>query len=617
MSFSGDIGHRLRRRGDALLASAGVVIGLVLFAALATGMAWQWWRHEQSADEIAAARAALAVEKIRPVLEGGDPSGDLRAWSRLIAEAASSNGLTQWSVRLWDGRILASSDETEVTTGAFPERWPTEEEPTTRRGEGAPDGVRIELAGNRPAWLVAKTHDAHPAPWEDPGLASSGAAGVLGLLAWMVLCRRASARMAAIVRVGDALRSEAGGGTAPGELVIDEAFGPEAAAWNAIISERDAARRRELDERAARVLQVTGVGEGSSELIGLCDAMWIGLVMVDADQRITYCNGAAATLLNARREDIPGRAASECFPDEEVRGLVAKAAAGGCRHRVMHERQVQTPGAGTSTLRLSVKSLRKDDRGAAFVVMEDITQQKVAEESRHSFAAQVTHELRSPLTNMRLYVDTLLEDESGDPQLRAKCMNVVSTEIRRLERVVADMLSVSEMEAGSISVRRDDVRLDALFEEVEADHRIPAHDKEITLRFDLPPKLPVIEADRDKVSMALHNLLGNAIKYTPAGGEVRVIVSEEDGKVVVVVKDNGIGIKPEEAELVFEKFYRAKDKRLAGITGSGLGLAIARQVIRMHGGDITVSSEIDKGSTFTLTLPATRSTATAAVRAAA
>ncbi|HRJ50898.1 MAG TPA: ATP-binding protein, partial [Phycisphaerales bacterium] len=405
--------------------------------------------------------------------------------------------------------------------------------------------------------------------------------------------------------MGDALWAEAAGGTAPGELEIDEAFGPEAAAWNTIIKEREAARRRDLEERAARVMQVSGAGEGASELGGLCDAMWIGLLIVDDQQRITYCNGAAATLLNAKREDIPGRSASECFTDEQVRELLVRAASGACRHRVMHERQVQAPGASASTLRISVKSLRKDDRGAAFIVMEDITQQKVAEESRHSFAAQVTHELRSPLTNMRLYVDTLREDESGDPQLRAKCMNVVSTEIRRLERVVSDMLSVSEMEAGSVTIRKDDVRLDALFEEIEADHRIPAHDKEITLRFDLPPKLPVIEADRDKVSMALHNLLGNAIKYTPAGGEVRVIVSEEAGRVEVVVKDNGIGIKPEESELIFEKFYRAKDKRLAGITGSGLGLAIARQVVRLHGGDITVSSEIDKGSTFTLTLPAT------------
>lgn len=613
----GDIGLRIRRRSDALLASAGLVIGLIIFAALSAGIAWQWWRNERAAAQIASARAAIALEKIRPVLQAADPRGDLQGWGRRIHESASGAGVLRWSVVLPDGRVVASSDPTEVTAHEFPAQWPSVDESIPRPVDDSSGTARVEIAGGGPAWLVAQVADDHPPPWEDPGFLGAAVLGALGLLVWGLLCRRASARMAALVRVGDALRAEAAGGTAPGELQIDEAFGPEAAAWNTIIAEREAARRRDLEERAARVMQVSGAGEGASELGGLCDAMWIGLLIVDDQQRITYCNGAAATLLNAKREDIPGRSATECFTDEQVRELLVRAASGACRHRVMHERQVQAPGASASTLRISVKSLRKDDRGAAFIVMEDITQQKVAEESRHSFAAQVTHELRSPLTNMRLYVDTLLEDESGDPQLRAKCMNVVSTEIRRLERVVSDMLSVSEMEAGSITIRKDDVRLDALFEEIEADHRIPAHDKEITLRFDLPPKLPVIEADRDKVSMALHNLLGNAIKYTPAGGEVRVIVSEEAGRVAVVVKDNGIGIKPEESELIFEKFYRAKDKRLAGITGSGLGLAIARQVVRLHGGDITVSSEIDKGSTFTLTLPATRSAAAAPARAAA
>src|SRR5262249_36902042 len=145
---------------------------------------------------------------------------------------------------------------------------------------------------------------------------------------------------------------------------------------------------------------------------------------------------------------------------------------------------------------------------------------------------------------------------------------------------------------------------DALFEEVQADYVAQAQDKEIALAFNLPPKLPVIQGDRDKIVLALHNLIGNALKYTPTGGAVSVTVDEAGGRLSVAVADNGIGIREEECELIFEKFYRAKDKRLASITGSGLGLALARQVARMHGGDVTVRSQIDKGSTFTLTLPA-------------
>ena len=103
--------------------------------------------------------------------------------------------------------------------------------------------------------------------------------------------------------------------------------------------------------------------------------------------------------------------------------------------------------------------------------------------------------------------------------------------------------------------------------------------------------------------LALHNLIGNAIKYTPAGGKVNVEVDIEGEQLTVNVEDSGIGIDDEDAARVFEKFYRAKDKRVTKITGSGLGLALARQVIQLHGGDITVESRLDKGSTFTLSLP--------------
>ena len=237
------------------------------------------------------------------------------------------------------------------------------------------------------------------------------------------------------------------------------------------------------------------------------------------------------------------------------------------------------------------------------VIIEDITQQRVAEEARHAFVAQASHELRTPLTNIRLHVETAIDDGQDEPQVRAQCLNVINQESRRLERIVAEMLSVAEIDAGSFSLSRDDVSPAVLFEQLEEDYRPQAAKKQIDLVFDLPPKLPVLHGDRDKIMLALHNLVGNAIKYTPAGGRVTVQVDVEAGQLTVQVADNGIGIRDQDAARIFEKFYRAKDKRVAKITGSGLGLALARQVIQLHGGDITVESHIDKGSTFTLALP--------------
>ena len=177
----------------------------------------------------------------------------------------------------------------------------------------------------------------------------------------------------------------------------------------------------------------------------------------------------------------------------------------------------------------------------------------------------------------------------------------------RLERVVSDMLSVAEIEAGTMDLRHDDVRLGELIERLQEDYAAQAAEKSITLEFNLPPKLPVLNADREKITLALHNLVNNAIKYTPEGGRVAVNVNVDvdESHIIVDVVDSGIGIADSDVDRIFEKFYRADDTRLADITGSGLGLALTQEVVRMHGGEVRVRSELNKGSTFTMTLPVT------------
>ncbi|MGE5610528.1 MAG: sensor histidine kinase, partial [Bacillota bacterium] len=258
---------------------------------------------------------------------------------------------------------------------------------------------------------------------------------------------------------------------------------------------------------------------------------------------------------------------------------------------------------GNSVFRVGVRPLRRDNGSTVLITIEDITQQCVAKSSRNDFIAQATHELRTPLSNIRLYVETALTEGEKDPLMRAKCLNVINDESRRLERMVGEMLSVAEIEAGSLKIHNDDVRLDKLFEELEADYAAQAKDKNITLQFNLPPKLPVIHADRDRLILAIHNLIGNALKYTPNGGQVTVGVRAEANQLLVDVSDTGIGIDEQEQQLVFDKFYRSKDPRVGKITGSGLGLALAREVVRLHGGDITLKSELNKGSTFTVAIP--------------
>jgi two-component system sensor histidine kinase VicK len=154
-----------------------------------------------------------------------------------------------------------------------------------------------------------------------------------------------------------------------------------------------------------------------------------------------------------------------------------------------------------------------------------------------------------------------------------------------------------------MQLRKDDVHLDVMLDDLRADYARQASEKDIELTFELPPKLPVVHADREKLGLALHNLVNNAIKYTSAGGRIVVKVDVSNDCLVVDVVDSGIGINEADVARIFEKFYRAQDPKVAEITGSGIGLALAREVVRLHGGDIQVESQIDQGSTFSLSLP--------------
>src|SRR6185312_9525564 len=371
-------------------------------------------------------------------------------------------------------------------------------------------------------------------------------------------------------------------------------------AWNDVVADIEKLRRQNVADRVKETLGQRH--EVRNELESVCDALAQGLLLIDDRNHIRYANGAAAVLLRAKREDLLGGDVSKFIEVDSVLEAVREVAGGAARKRFTLDVERQEDGAN-GVLRFAVRPVRREDGASAMITIEDITQQRVAEEARHSFVAQATHELRTPLTNIRLYVETAIEEGENNPATRARCLNVINGEARRLERIVGEMLSVAEIEAGSFKLNQDDVRIEAVFAELQADFQQQAEEKKIALKFNLPPKLPQVRGDRDKIVLALHNLVGNALKYTPDGGKVSVGLDAGDGQLAVHVKDTGFGISRDDQEKVFERFYRANDPRVAKITGTGLGLTLAREVARLHGGDITIDSELNRGSTFTFVMP--------------
>lgn len=593
-------------RGEGAIVSAGLTVAAIVVGVLAASAWWTLHTYRSSLErarreQIAVVSRLLANSAEALLAEGRE--ADVR---RLVSETAVRYGLRECSVVLTDGTVLADLDTSRIAR-KIPDSWPAGAAAPERVSAGE-KGVSIELPivakGKGEASLVASAEVDYPiwADWEvQAGIGAIGVGAFAGLL---VVYRIMRARWRTLGAVGDALRLEHSGRATQGSLWIADALGAEAKAWNTIIEERDRLREQAVLKAATEQLSQRGHRDG--ELTAACDALWQGLVVLDREGKIRYANGAAAVLLKAKRDELSGADVAAHLPEPQVSEALSAVLTGRSRTRSSLELSRTSASGEKSSLRVTVRPLRGEDGAAAVVVLEDVTQQRVADESRNAFVAQATHELRTPLTNIRLYLEMLLDEGESDPQTRAKCLNVIATESRRLERVVGDMLSVSEIEAGALKLRLGEVRTDAMFEELQADFSAGAKDKEIGLVFELPPKLPVLQADRDKLMLALHNLIGNAIKYTPAGGKVTVRVDVDNTALRVAVTDNGIGIKDDEHELIFERFYRAKDRRIAGITGSGIGLALARQVVRLHAGDISVASQIDKGSTFTLTVPLTQ-----------
>src|SRR5215207_9834448 len=272
-------------------------------------------------------------------------------------------------------------------------------------------------------------------------------------------------------------------------LQVSSQLGDEANAWNNLLAEREQARSAGASDKAAEVLGSRRAARGDLDVA--FDAMAQGMLLIDDKLIVKHINGAAASFLRTKRDLAIGADVKLLIEQADVLESLASVVGGGVRRKTTIE--VQREGEqGTGVLRFSIRPVRREDGASAMVIIEDITQQKVAEESRNAFVAHATHELRTPLTNIRLYLETAMEDGEKDAALRGKCLNVINQEARRLERIVGEMLSVSEIEAGSLRIKRDDVRLDVLFEDLRNDYEPQAAEKGITLVFNLPPKLPVI-----------------------------------------------------------------------------------------------------------------------------
>lgn len=241
-------------------------------------------------------------------------------------------------------------------------------------------------------------------------------------------------------------------------------------------------------------------------------------------------------------------------------------------------------------------------RGAV-AVLQDISAQKAIQKRNAEFVSAVSHEMKTPLTSIKAYVELLADGDAEDEATREEFLNVITSQTTRLQRLIDNLLNLARIEAGVVSVTKQSRSLNELLEEAAEVVRPAAERKQIDFQCDLSPLYLGVLADRDMLLQSAINLLSNAVKYTPEGGTVTLRSRLHDGQALFEVSDTGVGLSPEDCDKIFEKFYRVKkDQNMA--PGTGLGLPLAKHIVEdVHGGDLTVESVEGQGSTFRAALP--------------
>lgn len=223
------------------------------------------------------------------------------------------------------------------------------------------------------------------------------------------------------------------------------------------------------------------------------------------------------------------------------------------------------------------------------------------EEMRRGFIANVSHELRTPMTSIRGFIEGIL-DGTIPPENHQRYLSIVRDETNRLNRLVNDLLDLAKMESGEVELKFTDFNINELIRKCVIKLETFLIEKELTVDADFEEDSIMVSADMDAIDRVLYNLIHNAIKFTPEGGNIKLITRKQKGVVRVTVQDNGIGIDEDEIDLIWDRFYKTDKSRSRDKTGTGLGLAIVRNIINEHGQKIWIESKVGEGTAFTFTL---------------
>lgn len=361
-----------------------------------------------------------------------------------------------------------------------------------------------------------------------------------------------------------------------------------------------------FNEMTSRLKEALSANEEENEkLVSVLSNMSDGVVAADERGIIIVWNRRALELLDV-----------ETFQGIELTGLLglsreklAEVQAGRGRTILINREPAEQEEGGSegSLLKVTFTPIHRRDKGitGTIAVLQDVTEQEKLEQSRRQFVANVSHELRTPLTTIKSYAEALEDGALEERELSERFVGVISNETERMIRLVTDLLHLSRLDSNQAPLRRSQTNIHEMLDEVADRFSFQLRQKSITATVQVDRGLKKAWLDRDQIDQVLDNLISNAIKYTLDGGSIQITArkTEDDNLLEISVKDTGIGIPKKDLNRIFDRFYRVDKARSRNMGGTGLGLSIAREIVKAHGGTISLHSELNEGTTVTFTLP--------------
>jgi two-component system phosphate regulon sensor histidine kinase PhoR len=342
--------------------------------------------------------------------------------------------------------------------------------------------------------------------------------------------------------------------------------------------------------------------EEKRKLESLFSGMSEGVMVLDAENRIESVNRGMEEMTGRQRGEVIGKTLLEAFRNIGLRDTLEQFR----ERRETVSEEISLGDDRSVVMDVTISAVRGETRGErkTMLVFHDVTRLKKLERIRTDFVANVTHEIRTPLTAIIGFAETLQQGAFENPETARKFLRTIRENAERLNRLVDDLLTLSGLELGEAKLHPEGIRIEDALDRVLAVVEARAAEKGLTIRKEIAGELPLIRADRDRLAQILINVLDNAIKFTPVGGTIAISTSPgEEGFLTVRIADTGVGIPKGEIPRLGERFYRADKTRSREPGGTGLGLSIVKHLMIAHGGRVIIDSTLGHGTTVSLYFP--------------